>query len=339
MENQSNNVLNKSINLKWNKENVFFLLKILFSLGLIFFIAFKLDFNEIINLFYGANYKIIAFVVLISFLNIYLQFSKWKLLCNVCLNEKHNKKIFISLFNGITAGAFTPARIGEYIGRGIAFPNISLIDITVTTIIDKLFNLIVIVFLGAIASIIFLLVYFAINPMIIVSLFLVVFGLFLFFIILILNENLWQNFIIQWIAKVKLFRSLGQRIKYLKNLDKRILLRLGLLSLLFYCCFIFQYALLVKSFTHSGNLLIFFWIGMLMFFVQSVIPPITIGELGIRETASIYFVSSFGFQSQAGFNASILIFIINILLPALFGMFLFYINGKQNNKKINQKNI
>jgi hypothetical protein len=57
-------------------------------------------------------------------------------------------------------------------------------------------------------------------------------------------------------------------------------------------------------------------------FVKSVIPPISLGELGIREGVSVYFVKQLEENAAVGFNASISLFLINILLPALIGLIL-----------------
>ena len=58
-------------------------------------------------------------------------------------------------------------------------------------------------------------------------------------------------------------------------------------------------------------------------FVKTIIPPITFGELGIREGASVYFLTQMGETASIGFNASILLFIINLLIPALIGVGMF----------------
>jgi hypothetical protein len=53
--------------------------------------------------------------------NLYLQFVKWKITCDYFLDERQNKNIAVSLFQGFTAAPFTPYRIGEYFGRAIIF--------------------------------------------------------------------------------------------------------------------------------------------------------------------------------------------------------------------------
>ena len=57
-------------------------------------------------------------------------------------------------------------------------------------------------------------------------------------------------------------------------------------------------------------------------FVKTVIPPVSLGELGIREGASVYFLTTMGETSSVAFNASIFLFIINLLIPSLIGLVL-----------------
>jgi len=45
-----------------------------------------------------------------------------------------------------------------------------------------------------------------------------------------------------------------------------------------------------------------------------------LGELGIREGASVYFITQMSGTAVVGFNASIFLFIINLLIPALIGV-------------------
>ena len=94
-------------------------------------------------------------------------------------------------------------------------------------------------------------------------------------------------------------------------------------SFFFYLCYIIQYALLVSAFSGHYDAVNFLWAANLIMFVKTIIPPISLGELGIREGASIYFLTQMGQSASVGFNASILLFVINLLIPALIGAVMF----------------
>ena len=69
-----------------------------------------------------------------------------------------------------------------------------------------------------------------------------------------------------------------------------------------------------------------------MLFVKTLLP-VTFGDLGIREGIAVFFYGFFAVSEAAVFNASLLIFVLNFLLPALLGTFyLFKLRElKQNN--------
>jgi uncharacterized membrane protein YbhN (UPF0104 family) len=120
-----------------------------------------------------------------------------------------------------------------------------------------------------------------------------------------------------------------EKLRVLKGLNRIYLVKMSSISLLFYLSFLVQYALLVAAFSHNQNYLDYFWAGNLLMFAKTVIPPVSLGELGIREGASIYFLTRLGETSVVAFNASIFLFIINLFIPALIGLvFLFRKNDK-----------
>ena len=77
--------------------------------------------------------------------------------------------------------------------------------------------------------------------------------------------------------------------------------------------------------------------------VKSLLP-ISIGDLGIRESAAIFFLGKIGVHESTAFNASILLFLINLLIPSLVGLVLvlkyrliFQKNNKQTVLVLNHK--
>jgi len=54
-------------------------------------------------------------------------------------------------------------------------------------------------------------------------------------------------------------------------------------------------------------------------FTKSALP-IAIGDLGLDQFASIQFFGAFGVSEAAAFNASILMFAFNVLIPSLLGI-------------------
>jgi uncharacterized membrane protein YbhN (UPF0104 family) len=298
--------------------------KIFIAFGLLYYLVSNIRISDIINAINEANFSLILITLALSFVNLYLQFYKWKITASTLLNENNNRKIFYSLFQGFSAAVFTPARIGEYFGRAIAFKDKSLLQITLATLIDKLFPLLIVAFFGSIASILFIHFYYEVSSYLTVSLFIVLFVLFYFIVLLIFNKNFWDNFLFNRIQSTKILSKYFDKISKLKNLDHRYSAKMIFISLLFYLCYLIQYVILVSAFSHNDNFIDYFWAGNLLMFSKTIIPPVSFGELGIREGASVFFIQQFGENASVGFNASIFLFFINVLLPALVGLILIF---------------
>lgn len=296
--------------------------KILIASGILVYLISVMDYQNIISGIEKADMLLVSIALILSILNIYLQYYKWQITCNTILGESKKSKILTSLFYGLAAGIITPLRVGEYFGRAIVFKDKSLLQVTGATLVDKFFPLLCVAFLGSAASILFIYFYFGTSVYITVSLFLVVFILFYFFTLLIMNEKFWESIIFSKLRKSNRFNKLLEKLKVFKRLDRKYLAKMLLISFLFYCCFIFQYAILVTAFSHNNDFYHYLWSGNLIIFVKTIIPPISFGELGIREGASVYFLSYMNETASVAFNASIFLFVINLLIPSLVGLVL-----------------
>lgn len=304
-----------------NKNLLFFLFKITMASGLLIYIISFANLKEILNSLNESalEYIFIAAVLLIP--NLFLQFYKWKLTAEYVLDVNDNKKIISSLFCGFTAGSFTPARIGEYFGRAIAFKGKPLLQVTVATILDKFFPLLMVSFFGALAAILFIHFYYDDSFYLTLSLFIVLFTMFYFLFLLFINPKFWDNILFNKLKESKKLYKIFSNLRVLKNLDKKYVVRMLWISFLFYACFLVQFSFLVAAFSHQMNFVKYIWSGNLMMFAKTVIPPVSLGELGIREGASVYFLSEMGELAAVAFNASIFLFLINVLVPSLIGLF------------------
>jgi uncharacterized protein (TIRG00374 family) len=316
-----NNFINNVL-LKVNKKIFIFLVKLVIAIGLLFYLIYSVNINEIINAVRNANVTFILFALILLIPNIYLQFSKWKLTSNLLLQQSDNKKIWLSLFYGLSAGVFTPARVGEYFGRAIAFKDKSVLTVTLATLLDKIYLLILVTFFGTLSSLLFIHFRYNVSNYIVTSLFIVIFVIFYLLFMSIFSSGFWQKFIIEKIKNSDKLKGLFEKINISFTVDKSYSTKMLMLSFLLYVCFLLQYALLVAAFSGHLNLMEYIWAGNLLMFAKTIIPPISFGELGIREGASIFFITQLGETASVGFNASILLFLINILLPSLVGLIL-----------------
>ena len=298
------------------------LLKVVIAGGLLTYLVFKVDVNEIMGAMRNANIKLILITALLAFLNIYLQFLKWKITCNYILNEKSNRKIWLSLFYGFSGGVFTPARIGEYFGRAAAFKDKSLIKVAVATFIDKFFPLMAVAGFGSMASILFIHYYYHVSVYLTGSLFILTFILFYAAYVIAMDPRFWNSMLFNRINKSPRIKKVFDNLMILQELDRFYTTQMVFISIAFYTCFIVQYALLTAAFSGHNNFIHYIWAGNLVMFAKTIIPPVSLGELGIREGASVFFLHIFGEVKSVGFNASIFLFLINMLIPSVVGLFL-----------------
>jgi hypothetical protein len=62
---------------------------------------------------------------------------------------------------------------------------------------------------------------------------------------------------------------------------------------------------------------------------MNILPSIVIADLGIRGSVSIFILGQFSENTQGILTASVVLWIINIMLPSILGLFL-YTNRKNS---------
>jgi len=306
-----------------NKNVLVNIAKIIIAAGILYYLINSVEYSQIVLAINNANLTIILLVFLLGMVNVYLQYSKWRLTCKEVLGVETKSKVLRSLFYGFSAGIITPLRIGEYFGRGIEFKDKSLVQVTVATLVDKFFPLMMVAFLGSISSLLFIYFYFDVSIYVVLALFILIFTFFYLLILLLMNNRFWNSILFSKINSSSRIKPFIEKLKKFENLDRAYFYKMLVISFLFYSCFLIQYALLVSAFSHHFDFIQYLWAGNLIMFAKTIIPPISFGELGIREGASVYFITLMGESASVGFNASIFLFIINLLIPALIGVGMF----------------
>jgi hypothetical protein len=307
-----------------NRAKIFLFLKVIIAAGLLGFIVSSIKISEILTALENANYYLITIALVLLVPNIYLQYLKWKLTCKSILNFNDKKIIFYSMLQGFTAGAVTPLRLGEYFGRAFLFKERTLMQVTIATVVDKVFPMIILALIGSLSGIIFIYLFYNVSVYISSALFIVIFLLFYILIQLLIDPGFWDNFLFNKIKDSKtLSRYLG-KLRFLKNLDRKYTLKMFFISFLFYSCFVLQFVILVGAFTNQINFIDYLWAAFLVMFAKTFFPAISLSELGIREGVSVFFLGEMGVAAASAFNASMFLFFINILIPALIGSVLLF---------------
>ncbi len=259
-------------------------------------------------------YLIAALLLLLP--NLGLQYRKWEVLLRKVSPSVTSADVRSSLFAGFTLGIVTPARIGEFGGRAIAFRGMSRTLLVGLTALDKGLTMVVTILVGLAGFISFAWIHDFGDPLLL-SLAGVPVFLFTTVIAILIAQGKTTALRSRLRDRKGKLASLCETMAVFNRRDLGFLL---LLSVLFYCTFVTQFLLLLAAFGPIDPMTAILGISSTMLF-KTVIPPVTLGELGIRESASVYFLGFSGIVAASAFSASLLLFVINLLLPSLAGLF------------------
>ncbi len=292
--------------------------KLLFTVFVLFFLIERIHLGEIRSAFHHANFLLIGVAAALLPLNIYCQYKKWETLVRQHVKAP-GKEILLSLLAGFTMGIVTPARVGEY-ARVLFIRDNHRISLVGLTLIDKLYTLSIVFSTGLIAIIL----YFrnTIHPLF--CLFLLFMTTILFFLLYrflgnpqgvktLLHKKVFENFFSR-------HEKLEEFVRAVDYIETKPAKTLRIFSLLLVLTFTFQFNLLIMAFSSikfTDSLITAFAI-----LTTKIFFPYAIGDLGVRESIAIFYLHRYQVVAAAAFDASLLLFLINILIPALLGLVL-----------------
>ena len=275
------------------------MLQLILGIGFLGMIVFYLKIENLIIAAQQLDPWLLVITAGLTVVGVFLQSFKWGIFLNYCQPVCNFWKAVDSILLGMALGLFTPGRLGE-IGRGLAFPS----NRAVTGIfagIDRLTS----VFCGLILSI------FCIYHSDLLKMELVLIGC-IFFIVI-------------WVCFFFLRKGLGERYSIFRkfrtqseSITTKELFFIFLYSMMFNFIFCFQFFLLVGA-HYEWDLNIFLLIPII-YTIKSFLP-ISIGDLGVREGVAVLLFSQCGLDPEPAFNASLGIFMLNVLIPAICGWF------------------
>jgi uncharacterized protein (TIRG00374 family) len=247
------------------------------------------------------------------FLNWGLETKKWQFLIRKTIKIK-----WISAFNivmtGITLGFITPNRIGEIPARAILLKDKKKIkDLVVQTSVGAYAQLIVTILLGTIASIYTLRIFYP-KEAAYINISLVVITT------IMLLSYFFQKHLVKRLYKIAYLKR-KKVLDGLNNYKRSELFYVLFLSVLRYLVFSLQFYLVLRAFGFH----FFAWEEILLiplcFLVTSIIPTILISETGVRGSVALFIFGTISNMEIQIVMASILLWLINVAVPALLGLF------------------
>jgi uncharacterized protein (TIRG00374 family) len=278
-------------------------------------------FEEVFRVIQNASlgYIIIAFLFVVF--NQGAQILKWHYLLKVTNTGLSFADALKSYLFGVTLGTITPGQLGELGGRALHIENNNRAFLVGLTIFDRAQMFVIMAFCG-IPAVVYLLSF---------NLLYTFAAFFIEFICLLLvyfnTESLKIKLNgIKWkLLKKKFVQDLLGSFTFLNRTQFLIS---SMFSILVFFIVYFQTTILLLAFV-DVNFSDALWGYSAVMFTKALLP-ISFGDLGVREAASILFYGKINVPIAAAFNTALLMFFINIFLPSLVGVLFIPSFNKRN---------
>ncbi|MFH1861883.1 MAG: lysylphosphatidylglycerol synthase transmembrane domain-containing protein [bacterium] len=297
--------------------SLFLWARILLTLSVLILLIATIKPQEILAAFGSAKYPFVAMSLALLLPNLAIKALKWGYLLRQVKPQISILEVVNTLLVGFTFGVVTPGQVGEF-GRAFFISGRPRLEMIGLSFVEKLYNLLPIILGGSLGLLLL--------PGLVMD-----GNLYLFWSCCVLVLLLWAALVLivlstRWIrdllyaANIMLpFREKTKiLLRALDPVGRKQSLVLAGLGMSHYIISVVQYFFLVSSF-QSVDFFAAIRAATATLFVKAALP-ISIGGLGVGETAAVAFFRIFEVSRAAAFNASVMLFSINVLLPAILGL-------------------
>lgn len=282
----------------------------------------KESLQRILHSFNQTSGLQLTFVIVLLFANWGIEARKWQLVIGT-IQPIRWIQCLKAIFTGTTLAFFTPNRMGEYLGRVLYIEPGKRGQAISLTLVCSMAQLLVTLIVGSIGLLVIrreMLAQMEESSSVWLQ--------WIFYLAILAATFLTLlYFRLSWIVRlIEKIPRIGQFVRYVRVLDNfnaTMLLRILSLSLIRYLVFIVQYYLLFKVFNVQVSGWQVLWSVSVVFLVLAIIPTIAlVTELGVRWKTSIEVIQLFSSNLVGIMAASLAIWIINLVIPALLGSLL-----------------
>lgn len=249
---------------------------------------------------------VIAVILVVP--NIWFAYLQWKITLKVMDLDTDLKRTVHSFFAGLITGMLTPNMAGNFIGRFYYFDKEHRGTITFLTLVSNYSHLLSTLTFGLIAVFSVGEIY-GIGSSWQLLTFFVAGAVVAFFLYFFIEKPL------KWFKKVQ-FLEMSQTI-----LREHRSFRWNLIwwSMARFVVFTLQSSLMLHAFgeTWSFSLLLAIW---QVYLITLMAPSLFLGKLGVKEVISVGILGSLGLNEVSIFFASLIIWFVNSMSPALLGL-------------------
>ena len=263
------------------------------------------------------------FACVLVLLNWGLEARKWQLLLQP-LQPLSFYNCFKSVLAGCSITMLTPNRVGEYGGRILFVKEENRLDAIPLTILGSVSQLFITLFMGT-AGLIYLkyfstdqqlfnsLPVYAENILLYISSSATVFFMLIYFRV---------SLLVKVLNNIKFLKKATSHILLLNTFSRKQLLRILFLSFLRYMVFILQFVLLLQIMQVQISFFTCFRLLTIFYLIMAIAPTIGFTELPIRAAAILEILQPYSNNLLGMQAASLGIWIINLVIPAIVGSLL-----------------
>ncbi len=249
--------------------------------------------------------------------NVGLDAWVWRLYVRPLAPDAPPRRVLGAVLCGFALGFFTPARVGEYAGRAVYLGAGDRWAVAATIFVQRMADMAVSVGVGAAALAAALYAgVLAPSP----AWWAVLAGGALLSgaqALLVVQPRLAAR-LLAWALPSS--ERVQARAAFLRQIAPRDAWAAWALSVARYGIFVAQFVLLVGAFVPGTPWRDAAWGVALTFFAKFLIPSVTLMDLGIREGAAVFFFARLGLPEAVAFNAALLVFLANVVLPSVAGV-------------------
>lgn len=288
-------------------------------------------FMELINQPY--LYFFIVWIFVLMIVNWGIESLKWQYLISK-IEKISLLKSFEAVLSGVSVSVFTPNRVGEWFGRVFILEKSNPWKGVFITMIGSFSQLLVTIIVGSVSLLFYIPLYFKdlafFTDYIYYGIIFIVVIIITTLVLIFLNITALPAFVSHMIKKR--FVHFNEYFSVISKFTTMELTTVLLLSFLRYCVFSLQFYLFLMAYSVEIPLLHGLLIISVVFLIMTAIPTVTLAELGVRGSVSLYFIglyfkhfSELTEKVNLGIlSSSSSLWLVNLAIPAILGTFFVY---------------
>lgn len=318
-----------------------FALLLIISLFIIYKLVYRYKINKLFQQFSVSehlnSYLFLTAALILLIFNWGLESVKWQRLINK-YEPLTLAASFKAVLSGVCLSIITPNQIGDFAGRVIHLQTLNKIKGSLVTVIGHTAQVLITCFFGLFALWNLLIVVqnkgilfpenidWSIHLIEKANSFYTYFLPILFILLVVLSTWVYLNLqsVYLYFKRYTWVLKLEKYVQVFEAYSPRELFVILGISFVRYLVFLLQYYLLLVFFDVQIEPLYAFCCIIATFCVQSVVPSFFLLEIGLRGASALWFFGMFSNQTPGILMAAYSLWIINMMLPALLGMWFIY---------------